>query len=57
MDELIFALNSLYLEDAHVDRKIAQVLRKKIVSKFPQQLVTQPIAWFGLEIAPAKVTS
>ena len=47
MDELIFAVNGLSPED--VDRYIAQVLRKEIVSKFPQ-LVKQPIAWFGLEI-------
>ena len=48
MDGVIFALISLSLED--LDRYIAWVLRKEIVSKFPQQLVTQPIAWFGLEI-------
>ena len=48
MEELIFAVNGLSPED--VDRHVAQVLRMKIVSKFPQQLVKQPIAWFGLEI-------
>ena len=48
MDELIFAVNGLSPED--VDRHVAQVLRKKIVSKCPQQLVKRPIAWFGLEI-------
>ena len=47
MDELIFAVNSLSPEE--VDRHVAQVLRKKIVSKYPQQL-KRPIAWFGLEI-------
>ena len=48
MNELIFAVNGLSPED--VDRRVAQVLRKEIVSKLPQQLVKQPIAWFGLEI-------
>ena len=48
MNELIFAVNGLSPED--VDRHVAQVLRKKIVSKCPQQLVKRPIAWFGLEI-------
>ena len=49
MVQLIFAVNGLSPED--VDRHVAQVLRKKIVSaKCPQQLVKQPIAWFGLEI-------
>ena len=45
---LIFAVNGLFPED--VDRHVAQVLRKEIVSEFPQQLVKRPIAWFGLEI-------
>ena len=48
MDELIFAVNGLSPED--VDRHVAQVLRKKIVSKLPQQFIKRPIAWFGLEI-------
>ena len=48
MKELIFAVNGLSPED--VDRHVAQVLRKEIVSKFPQQLFRRPIAWFGLEI-------
>ena len=48
MDKLIFAVNGLSPED--VDRDVAQVLRKEIVSKFPQQLFRRPIAWFGLEI-------
>ena len=48
MDELIFAVNGLSPED--VDRRVAQVLRKEIVSRFPQQLIKRPIAWFGLEI-------
>ena len=47
-DKLIFAVNGLSPED--VDRHVAQVLRKEIVSEFPQQLVKRPIAWFGLEI-------
>ena len=48
MDELIFAVNGRSPED--VDRHVAQVLRKEIVSKYPQQLFRQPIAWFGLQI-------
>ena len=48
MEELIFAVNGLSPED--VDRHVAQILRKEIVSKFPQQLFRRPIAWFGLEI-------
>ena len=48
MDKLIFAVNGLSPED--VDRHVAQVLRKEIVSNFPQQLFRRPIAWFGLEI-------
>ena len=48
MKELIFALNGLSPED--VDRHVAQVLKKQIVSKSPQQLIKMPIAWFGLEV-------
>ena len=48
MDELIFAVNGLSPED--VDRHFAQVLKKQIVSKSPQQLIKMPIAWFGLEV-------
>ena len=48
MKELIFTVNGLSPED--VDRHVAQVLRKKIVSEFPQRLVKRPVAWFGLEI-------
>ena len=48
MKELMFAVNGLSPED--VDRHVAQVLRKEIVSKFPQELFRRPIAWFGLEI-------
>ena len=43
MDELIFAVNGLFPED--LDRHVAQVLRKKVVSKLPQQFIR-----FGLEI-------
>ena len=46
--ELIFAVNGLSPKD--VDRHVAQVLRKEIVSEFPQQLIKQPIAWHRLEI-------
>ena len=48
MEGLIFAVNGFSPED--VDRHVAQGLRKEIVSKFPQQLLRRPIAWFGLEI-------
>ena len=48
MKELIFAVNGLSPED--VDRHVAQVLKKQIVSKSPQQLIKMPIAWFGLEV-------
>ena len=48
MKRLIFSVNGLSPED--VDRHVAQVLGKEIVSKCPQQLVKRPIAWFGLEI-------
>ena len=45
---LIFAVNGLSPED--VDRHVAQVLKKQIISKSPQQLIKMPIAWFGLEV-------
>ena len=48
MRELIFAVNGLSPED--VDRHVAQVLKKQIISKSPQQLIKMPIAWFGLEV-------
>ena len=48
MEELIFAVNGLSPED--VDRYVAQVLRKQIISMSPQQLIKMPIAWFGLEV-------
>ena len=48
MDELIFAVNGLSPED--VDRHVAQVLKKQIISMSPQQLIKMPIAWFGLEV-------
>ena len=48
MEELIFAVNGLSPED--VDRHVAQVLRKEIISKSPQQLIKMPLAWFGLEV-------
>ena len=48
MDKLIFAVNGRSPED--VDRHVAQVLRNKMVCKYPQQLFRRPIAWFGLEI-------
>ena len=48
MDELIFAVNGLSPED--VDRHVAQVLRKQIISMSPQQLTKMPIAWFVLDI-------
>ena len=48
MKELIFAVNGLSPED--VDRHVAQVLKKQIISKSPQQLIKMPIAWFGLEV-------
>ena len=46
--ELIFAVNGLSPED--VDRHVAQVLKKQILSMSPQQLIKMPIAWFGLEV-------
>ena len=45
---LIFAVNGLSPED--VDRHVAQVLRKQIISKSPQWLIKMPLAWFGLEV-------
>ena len=45
---LIFAVNGLSPED--VDRHVAQVLKKQIISMSPQQLVKMPLAWFGLEV-------
>ena len=48
MEELIFAVNGLSPED--VDRRVAQVLKKRIIFKSPQQLIKMPIAWFGLEV-------
>ena len=48
MKELIFAVNGLSPED--VDRHVAQVLKKQIISMSPQQLIKMPLAWFGLEI-------
>ena len=48
MKELIFAVNGLSPED--VDRHVAQVLKKQIISKSPQQLIKMPLAWFGLEV-------
>ena len=48
MKALIFAVNGLSPED--VDRHVAQVLKKQIISKSPQQLIKMPLAWFGLEV-------
>ena len=48
MEELIFPVNGAVPTD--LDRHVAQVLRGKIVSEFPQQSVKRPIAWYGLEI-------
>ena len=48
MDELIFAVNGLSPED--VDRHVAQVLKKQIISMSPELLIKMPIAWFGLEV-------
>ena len=48
MKELIFTVNGLSPED--VDRHVAQVLKKQIISMSPQQLIKMPIAWFGLEV-------
>ena len=48
MDELIIAVNGLSPEN--VDRHVAQVLKKQIISMSPQQLIKMPIAWFGLEV-------
>ena len=48
MEELILAVNGLSPED--VDRHVAQILKKQIVSMSPQQLIKMPIAWFGLEV-------
>ena len=45
---LIFAVNGLSPED--VDRHVAQVLKKQIISNLPQQLIKMPLAWFGLEV-------
>ena len=45
---LIFAVNGLSPED--VDRHVAQVLKKQIISMSHQQLVKMPLAWFGLEV-------
>ena len=43
MDELIFAVNGLSPED--VDRHVAQVLKKQIISMSPQQLIS--MVWAG----------
>ena len=48
MKELIFAVNGLFPED--VDRHVAKVLKKQIISKSPEQLIKMPISWFGLEV-------
>ena len=48
MKELIFAVNGLSPKD--VDKHVAQVLKKQILSMSPQQLIKMPIAWFGLEV-------
>ena len=48
LKEVIFAVNSKSPKDK--DRRVAKVLREKIVSKSPQQLIKMPIAWFGLEV-------
>ena len=45
---LIFPVNGLSPED--VDRHVARVLRKQIISISPQHLIKMPIAWFGLEV-------
>ena len=45
---LIFAVNGLSPDD--VDRHVAQVLKKQIISMSPQQLIKIPIAWFGVEV-------
>ena len=47
-EELIFAVNGRSPKD--VDRHVAQVLRKQIISKSPRQLIKKPIAWFALEV-------
>ena len=46
--ELIFAVNGLSPED--VDRHVAEILKKQIISESPQQLTRMPLAWFGLEV-------
>ena len=46
--EVIFAVNGKSPKDK--DRRVAKVLREKIVSKSPEQLEKMPIAWFGLEV-------
>ena len=48
MKELIFAVNGLSPED--VDRHVAQVLKKQIISMSPEKLIKMPLAWFGLEV-------
>ena len=48
LKELIFAVNGLSPED--VDRHVAQVLKKQIISMSPEMLIKMPIAWFGLEV-------
>ena len=48
LEEVIFPLNGKAPQD--VDRHIAQVLRKAILSMAPLQLIKMPIAWFGLEV-------
>ena len=47
-DQVFHLFHDLCTED--VDRHVAQVLKKQIVSKSPQQLIKMPIAWFGLEV-------
>ena len=47
LEEVIFAVNCKAPQDE--DRRVAKVLREKIVSMSPQTM-KMPIAWFGLEI-------
>ena len=47
MKEVIFAVNGKFPQDD--DRRIAKVLRQKIMSASPQSM-KMPLAWFGLEV-------
>ena len=48
LKKVIFAVNGK--SPGVKDRHVAKVLREKIVSKSPQQLIKMPLAWFGLEV-------